>query len=255
MLQVDHDDKQNAALNAFNELWKSKFAEDSLLVFSTGRSLALYNELRKEVPLGMPDVLVCSVGTEIFFEKSGDGGRDPEPDKKWIGELDHDWDRAAVEEAAASFNELKPQGESEQRPHKLSFHVSVKGSAAEQLVEQLHNKIQAAGVSAKVIYSGGADLDILPQQASKGKALEFLLKEIKAAVGAPKDGVLVNGDSGNDIELFAVPGVRGCMVSNAHPELKKWYDAHKSPNLYKASRRCAGGIVEALYNFKLVPDG
>ena len=37
------------------------------------------------------------------------------------------------------------QGESEQRPHKLSFHVSVKGSAAEQLVEQLHNKIQAAG--------------------------------------------------------------------------------------------------------------
>ena len=46
MLQVDHEDKQNAALNAFNELWKSKFAEDSLLVFSTGRSLALYNELR-----------------------------------------------------------------------------------------------------------------------------------------------------------------------------------------------------------------
>lgn len=46
MLQVDHDDKQNAALKAFNELWKSKFAEDSLLVFSTGRSLALYNELR-----------------------------------------------------------------------------------------------------------------------------------------------------------------------------------------------------------------
>ncbi len=57
--------------------------------------------------------------------------------------------------------------------------------------------------------------------------------QIKAAVGAPKDGVLVNGDSGNDIELFAVPGVRGCMVSNAHPELKKWCDAHKSPNLYK----------------------
>ena len=37
------------------------------------------------------------------------------------------------------------QGESEQRPHKLSFHVSVKGSAAEQLVEQLEHKIRAAG--------------------------------------------------------------------------------------------------------------
>ena len=43
---MDHDDKEHAALKAFNELWKSKFAEDSLLVFSTGRSHHLYEELR-----------------------------------------------------------------------------------------------------------------------------------------------------------------------------------------------------------------
>ena len=33
-------------------------------------------------------------------------------------------------------------------------------------------------MTAKVIYSGGADLDILPQHASKGKGLEFLLNEV-----------------------------------------------------------------------------
>lgn len=45
-LQVDHEDKENKALLAFNELWVSKFAHDSLLVFSTGRSHALYTQLK-----------------------------------------------------------------------------------------------------------------------------------------------------------------------------------------------------------------
>lgn len=45
-LQVDHEDKQHKALDRFGQLWKDKFAADSLLVFSTGRSLALYEELR-----------------------------------------------------------------------------------------------------------------------------------------------------------------------------------------------------------------
>lgn len=72
------------------------------------------------------------------------------------------------------------------------------------------------------MYSGGVDVDILPHTASKGKALEFLLSEVPP----PLQGVQVNGDSGNDIELLAVPGVYGCMVANAHPELREWVDKH-----------------------------
>lgn len=59
--------------------------------------------------------------------------------------------------------------------------------------------------------------------------------QIRAAGGEPREGVLVCGDSGNDIELFAVPGVRGCMVSNAHSELKRWCDDHASPNIFQVS--------------------
>ncbi len=44
---------------------------------------------------------------------------------------------------------------------------------------------------------------------------------------------MVCGDSGNDIELFAVPGVRGCMVSNAHPELRKYCEQNASPSIFQ----------------------
>ena len=79
--QVDHDDEGHKALLEFNALWQSQFAADSLLVFSTGRSRQLYEELRKEAPLLHPNVLVCSVGTEIFWDNS------QEPDAKWNGRL------------------------------------------------------------------------------------------------------------------------------------------------------------------------
>lgn len=86
----------------------------------------------------------------------------------------------------------------------------------------VHSATQEAGLRTKVVYSGGVDVDILPHTASKGKALEFLLSEVPP----PLAGVQVNGDSGNDIELLAVPGVCGCMVANAHPELREWVQQH-----------------------------
>lgn len=57
--------------------------------------------------------------------------------------------------------------------------------------------------------------------------------QIEKGAGLPSDGVMVCGDSGNDIELFAVPNVRGCMVSNAHPELRKYCEDHASPSIFQ----------------------
>lgn len=62
--------------------------------------------MQKEVPLGNPDVLVCSVGTEIFFEAAGTS---PEANKQWAAELDQGCDRAKAIEIASSFSELSPQ--------------------------------------------------------------------------------------------------------------------------------------------------
>jgi hypothetical protein len=72
----------------------------------------------------------------------------------------------------------------------------------------------------------------------------------------------VNGDSGNDVELFQVPGVRGCIVANAHPELLAYYQAQLAADpagtaarLHLAASQCSGGIMDALLAFGSVVRG
>eukprot|EP00878_Enallax_costatus_P000447 GHUV01000538.1.p1 GENE.GHUV01000538.1~~GHUV01000538.1.p1 ORF type:complete len:517 (+),score=116.35 GHUV01000538.1:170-1552(+) len=252
---VQNEDPTHERLQMFNRLWSINFAHDSLLVFSTGRSPNLFCQLWAEAPLLNPNVLICSVGTEIFY-RGPDGTL--VPDTAWTSYLDKGWDREKVQQLAAQIPALKPQVASEQRRHKISYHLQRSTPEADQAVlQQLRDSLAAAGLAAKVIYSGGVDVDILAQGAGKGKALEFILRELQEAGAYPPDGVQVNGDSGNDVELFEVPGVRGCMVSNAHPELRDYATGavqNGSTNIHIATQPCAGGIVEALMKFGTISN-
>eukprot|EP00887_Chlorella_sp_A99_P002358 scaffold10.g2358.t1 len=237
---VDHDDATHKKLLRFNRLWLTEFAHDCLLVFSTGRSPQLFHELAAEVPLLKPDILVCSVGTEILL-----GGQ---PDAEWEEFMNKGWDREAAARIAAELPELELQAPSEQRSHKISYKLSV--ADPEAVLSRLRERLAGAGLDTNVIYSGGVDVDILPSGASKGKALSFLLRQFESFGGRPE--VLVCGDSGNDIELFAVPGVHGCMVANAHTELRQWCEANLHDRLFRATENGPGGIYQALHQFEFV---
>lgn len=84
------------------------------------------------------------------------------------------------------------QAATEQRRHKLSYHLQQTSPEADQAVLQhLRESLAAAGLAAKVIYSGGVDVDVLAEGAGKGKALEFVLRELQEAGAYPPDGVQV----------------------------------------------------------------
>ncbi|XP_024528757.1 probable sucrose-phosphatase 2 [Selaginella moellendorffii] len=242
---VDHKDQTHSSLLDFASLWEAEYSRDCHLVFSSGRSPEKYLDLRRQVPLLTPDTIICSVGTEIRY------GPSMTPDNGWEEHLDEGWNREIIVEEAKKFATLQFQEDSEQRPHKVSFKVEKKD--AEEIIRRFSKKFKELKLDAKLIYSGGIDLDVLPQRAGKGEALAYLMKKANSE-GWAKERVLVCGDSGNDVELFTVKGVNGVIVGNAFEELVKWYSSQSSKDhIHFASNRCAGGIIEALKFFDMGP--
>lgn len=221
----------NRRLSAHREQYGTK------IVYSTGRSRALYHQLTTERTLLKPDFLILSVGTEVYLTDS------EEPDPNWAKALSQNWDRELVVATAAHFADLTPQPDTEQRPFKASYFLGE--TAAVDVIPQLEAALKERGLDIQLVYSGGVDLDVLPRRANKGMAMNFLREYLDID---PKITVAC-GDSGNDLSMFVDRPERGVVVGNAMPELLNWHLANPSPDRYLAQAHCAGGILEGLKHF------
>lgn len=236
---LDHtlvgDDRALVELN--QQLNQHRQAYGTKIVYATGRSPLLYQELLAEKELLVPDALIAAVGTEIYHQ----GEKNPDP--TWSERLAVGWNREVVESISGNFADLIPQPDSEQRPFKVSYFVTE--TAAEEVIPRLELLLQESGINVQLIYSGGKDLDILPRVSNKGLAVHFLRKHWEFE----DTQTVVCGDSGNDIALFSVGKPRGIIVGNAQPELRKWLEHHPTDYRYMAQAYCAGGILEGLKYF------
>jgi len=198
---------------------------------ATGRSLELTLDAMTVHNFPMPDILICSVGTEIYY------GPDLRRDRSWEQHITYQWKPEAIKEVLNSFAFLVFQEAEGQRSHKISYYLEEK----EDRLKSIQDRLKQRKLRCRTIYSHGQFLDILPIRASKGKAIEYILNKFDFS---PLK-VMVAGDSGNDEDMLD-SAARGLVVGNHSEELEK---LRRKQNIYFSSSDYAAGIIDGLKHY------
>jgi sucrose-6-phosphatase len=221
----------------FKAAWTALSPESRpLLVYNSGR---LIDDLRRFVDDGtLPpaDYYLGGVGTQVFDVAAGRSLDD------LSAHLSTGWDLARVRELVGKFPRVRPQPDEFQHEFKSSWFLD---QARPEELRELKRQLAEAGLSVKVVYSSGRDLDVLPRQATKGGALRWLCTRLQI----PLEHVLVAGDTANDSSMFLLPGVRGIIVDNALPEL---YEATVDVPTYSSRQILADGVLDGLCHYGIV---
>ena len=201
---------------------------------ATGRRLDDALAKLEEMNLPRPDVLDTSCGTELRY------GADLTEDISWRKQIGHQWKPKAVRALLDGVDGLFPQAEDEQARFKISYEVD---TSVAPKVSELKRLLREHKLHAKLVFSLGMYLDVLPVRGGAGLSMRHLMFRW----GFPPERVLVAGDCGND-EGMLRGRTLGVVVANHSPELKK---LRKHPRIYFAPGAHARGILDgiAYYDF------
>ncbi|MGD2110785.1 MAG: HAD-IIB family hydrolase [Phycisphaerae bacterium] len=220
-------------------LWELLRARDIIVAFSTGRHLRsiddFYADKQRNAQLPVDwrsDASICMVGTDIYFRNDGDYHLD----RAWHDIITEDWDKQAVEEILSAVPEARMQDVEWQSPFKSSYYLE---ENADERLREIQERLQRAGLRAKVVYSASKFLDLLPIKSGKGEAVRFVARRF----GVEPENVITCGDTGNDLDMMRPElGVKSIAVGNATEELK----ALRASHVYHATGFYAAGIREGL---------
>ena len=201
---------------------------------ATGRTVTSAKEILERHNVPPPDIIISSVGTEIYY------GTELQYDRGWETHIANQWDREKIVELLSEFDFLEYQAESSQRPYKVSYNMQL----GNDRLAKVHDALLKNKCRYTLIYSHGEYLDIIPYRASKGKAIRYISYKWEI----PLNNLLICGDSGNDEEMLRGEP-RGVVVGNYSPELDSLKGAK---NVYFAKQPAAGGILEALKKYQFL---
>lgn len=219
------------AMHEFFELLRNA-ADHVGFGIATGRRYEEVVALMKEYSIPQPEVLITSVGTEIYY------GKNNTLDTSWRKHIDFRWEPEKIRETFAGLDGFYLQEAHEQSAFKVSFEVDF--SIAPNLAG-IKRILRENGIKAKAIVSLGMFLDIIPSRAGSGLSIRHMAFKW----GFPLERILIAGDSGNDEEMLS-GNTLGVVVGNYSRELEK---LRRYPRVYFAEAAHARGIIEGIHYY------
>lgn len=196
-------------------------SKDVTLIYVTGRHLSLMQQAISDYQLPEPEFAITDVGTRIYHRQANTW----QAMDAWEAKLDQAWHNVGREQILAQLQAypMQPQEPEKQHAHKISYYVQPEQLAisGEQLVAKIQTELKQLKLTSNIIWSidetsNTGLLDILPPNADKMHAINFLVD----ALQADQDSLLFAGDSGNDLQVLAseIPSV---LVANATMAVKQ----------------------------------
>lgn len=206
---------------------------------ASGRSLPLVQEVLEEHGIDDIDLIISSVGAEIYY------GRSFTQDRGWRSRLRHRWSPERIRESLEAIPWLELQtGETTQREFKISYNLD-EAIGPEEAEQQIRAALDATQSAYTLVLSHQCYVDILPHRASKGKAVRYLSQKWDV----PLERIATAGDSGNDLDMLT-GRTAAIIVGNHSEELAPLKDS--SSRVYFADGHHANGLLEGLRHYRLL---
>jgi len=201
---------------------------------ATGRRLDSALELIEELGLPRPDLIDSDCGTQLHY------GEKLLADLSWRKSIGFAWNPEGIRAALDPLPGFFLQDETHQSEYKISYEIDPEKSPKPSRIKKI---LREAGLRAKVIFSLGMYLDVIPVRGGSGMTMRHFLWKW----GFAPEQVLVAGDSGNDAEML-LGRTLGIVVANHSKELNR---LRKHPRVYFAENAHAAGLLEGIeyYNF------
>jgi len=202
---------------------------------ATGRRLDSALKLIKQHKLPIPDALVTSLGTEIYY------GQYFTRDTAWDDHINYLWRPNKVRTVLQDMPGLRMQAKIEQSRYKISYYYD---SAVAPDIEEINQFLLQHDLTVNVVFSFGQFLDVVPVRASKGLALRWYAEQWDI----PLEQILVAGGSGADEDMIR-GNTLAVLVANRHnEELSNLIDQER---VYYTKKPYAAGILDAIeyYDF------